>query len=75
MSTETQTKPETGQDQGDKQRRHIVQRLTPNGHVPPLYARFALCGKEVKEILLNHGEDICQECVDIMSKVPREGGA
>lgn len=68
------TLPDTDltEDTDNKDLRHIVARLTPFGVVPAKYSTTALCGEKVTELHLEHGTDICQDCVDIMSKVPRE---
>lgn len=53
----------------DTRKRHIVERV--GGPESKLFSRVALCGKKMKELLLNHSGEICQECVDEQKRRPR----
>ena len=44
----------------DLRMRHIVERVGDN-----TFSRYALCGKKMTVLLLEHGDEICQKCVDI----------
>jgi len=50
----------------DKRVRHYVERVTAMGVVPPQYSKIAICGAEVKELVQEHSEEICQACIDKM---------
>ena len=52
--------------------RHYVERLTPKGVDPAEYSQFALCGKKMEEIVLEHNASICQACIDKARNLPVE---
>ncbi|KKM21311.1 hypothetical protein LCGC14_1636680 [marine sediment metagenome] len=52
----------------DKRKRHIVERITPKGQIPPCYSDVALCGAKIAGIVFEHNGEICQECVDEQMK-------
>lgn len=52
----------------DDRLRHFTRRVSPEGVLPARYSRTALCGAEVRELLIDHGPDVCQECVDQMRR-------
>ena len=70
--TKTKTKPDTTVPTKDARKRHIIERTSPIGITPPLYSRTALCGEVMREMVIEHNGEICQECVDIQKKKPRE---
>ena len=72
MSTETVTRTEQDQGTKDARVRHYVERLTPKGVKPPLYSKLALCGEEVKEVVLDHSGAVCQACIDESQRRPVE---
>lgn len=67
MTTVTEPQLDSPSNTDDDHRRHFVERLTPEGYLPARYAKKALCGTEVKDLVEHNGE-ICQECVDILRK-------
>lgn len=56
----------------DKRIRHYVERLSPNGVLPAVYSKVALCGEKVEELTPIHNGKICQKCVDESRRRPVE---
>lgn len=53
--------------------RHIVERVSPPGELPPRYSPTALCG-EPAEPVADHNGVICQDCVDRQQAIMRAQG-
>ena len=80
MTAATETKPTTTDTDHDDRVRHYVERLSPNGVIPPTYSKTALCGAKVEvlvdddgNLLGDHNGTICQGCVDEARRRPVEG--
>lgn len=74
VSQAAEAKPELAGAGGirDDRVRHYVERTTPRGVEPPRFSRVALCGAEVRELVLERGTAICQACVDDVRRRPVE---